>query len=145
MIRHAIKPAFVEHVPDRMDESVLYISRRYAIAVHLCCCGCRGEVVTPLSPAAWRLFVEGDRVSLYPSVGNWGLVCRSHYWIRNNSVVWAPTISHRQAALVRHRDQRDLARHVETANSRKTPLARREQPRGLRKFLQQLLRNLKGS
>jgi hypothetical protein len=27
---------------------VIYISERYATAVHLCCCGCGYEVVTPL-------------------------------------------------------------------------------------------------
>ena len=24
-----------------------------------------------------------------PSIGNWSFPCRSHYWIRNNTVQWA--------------------------------------------------------
>src|SRR5690606_9199611 len=39
--------------------------------------------------AQWRLIYDGVSVSLSPSVGNWDLPCRSHYWIRNNKIEWA--------------------------------------------------------
>lgn len=55
----AIRPKYVQHVPDRLEEGVLYISERFKICSHLCACGCKEEVVTPLSHAEWRLFKEG--------------------------------------------------------------------------------------
>lgn len=61
----------------------------YTTAVHLCACGCGSEVVTPLSPFDWKLLFNGETLSLTPSIGNWGFLCQSHYWIRNNGVYWA--------------------------------------------------------
>lgn len=81
--------SFVDYVPENPDEGQLYISTEFATAVHLCACGCRKEVVTPLSPAGWSLTYDGDSVSLRPSIGNWGFDCRSHYWIKSNDVVWS--------------------------------------------------------
>jgi hypothetical protein len=51
MKRTTLVLAFVDHMPEQLQEGVLYVSGRYALAMHLCCCGCGGEVVTPLSPA----------------------------------------------------------------------------------------------
>jgi hypothetical protein len=36
------------------------------------------------------MIYDGETVSLDPSVGNWSLPCRSHYWIRRGAVRWAP-------------------------------------------------------
>jgi hypothetical protein len=80
---------FVEFIPDVVEEGKLYVSIEYATVVHKCCCGCGKEVVTPLSPADWRLIFDGKTISLDPSIGNWSFPCRSHYWIRNNRVRWA--------------------------------------------------------
>lgn len=79
----------VEFIPEQLDEGVLYVSRRYATAVHKCCCGCGQEVVTPLSPRDWRLMPGNGGVRLSPSIGNWSYPCRSHYWIWDGRVVWA--------------------------------------------------------
>ncbi|MBK7143581.1 MAG: hypothetical protein IPH75_16080 [bacterium] len=81
---------FVEKIPDKLDEKVLYVSSKYGTAVHKCFCGCGEEVVTPLSPTDWKLSFNGKTVSLYPSIGNWSLKCQSHYWIKNGRVVWVP-------------------------------------------------------
>jgi hypothetical protein len=89
---------FVEYIPDELKERTLYISLKYGTATHKCCCGCGREVVTPLSPAAWRLEFNGKSVSLYPSIGNWSLPCKSHYFITNNKVVWASQWSKGQIA-----------------------------------------------
>ena len=80
---------FVETIPDDLDEGTIYVSIRYATVVHLCCCGCGNEVVTPLSPTDWRLTFNGQSVSLDPSVGNWSFPCQSHYWIRRDTAIWA--------------------------------------------------------
>lgn len=70
---------FVDAAPERPSVATLYVSIRYASAIHLCACGCGRKVVTPLSPHDWRLIFDGDTVSLYPSVGNWSFPCQSHY------------------------------------------------------------------
>ena len=89
---------FVEFIPDELKEQMLYISIIYATAVHKCCCGCGREVVTPLSPTAWRLIFDGKSVSLYPSIGNWSLPCQSHYFITRNKAVWARKWTEEQIA-----------------------------------------------
>lgn len=81
---------FVDHAPETLEEGILYISIPFTSALHLCCCGCRREVVTPLTPCDWRLIFDGQTVSLEPSIGNWSFPCRSHYWIRRSTVRWIP-------------------------------------------------------
>jgi len=101
---------FVDIIPERFHPGVLYISRRYATASHLCCCGCGLEVVTPLNPAKWRLTEDADRVSLRPSIGNWSFPCGSHYWIASNQVRWAGGMSPEMIAAVKARDRHDAER-----------------------------------
>lgn len=102
-----IQPKFVEYIPEYLDSGVLYISRRYSTASHLCCCGCGLEVVTPLNPAKWRLAERGGTVSLAPSIGNWSFPCKSHYWIAGNKVCWASSMSPEMIASVKARDRAD--------------------------------------
>ncbi len=102
-----IKPEFVEFVPTALEPGVLYISRRYKTASHLCVCGCGNRVVTPLNPSAWRIIERNGTVSLFPSIGSFDLPCESHYWIRDNKIAWAAKLSERQIAEVRERDSRD--------------------------------------
>lgn len=109
-----IKPEFVDFIPETLEPGVLYVSKRYSTASHLCCCGCGLEVVTPLNPAKWRLLESNGAVSLNPSVGNWSFPCRSHYWINGNRVQWAGAMSAERIAAVKARDRRD----VETMVSR---------------------------
>jgi len=80
--------AFLRTAPDELRANTIYISTDHAVAMHLCCCGCGTEVVTPLSPSDWKLIFDGESVSLYPSIGNFNFKCQSHYWIRNNRVLW---------------------------------------------------------
>lgn len=103
----SLQPHFVEYLPEQLDPGVLYISRRFSTATHLCCSGCGSEVVTPLNPAKWRLTERGGKVSLAPSIGNWNLPCQSHYWITDNQVRFAPAISPKMIAAVKARDRRD--------------------------------------
>ncbi|WP_372837466.1 DUF6527 family protein [Phaeovulum sp.] len=103
-----IKPEFVEFIPENLAPGVLYISKRYSTASHLCCCGCGLEVVTPLNPAKWRLIESDGAISLSPSVGSWSFPCRSHYWISGNRVQWAAVMSAERIAAVKSRDRRDV-------------------------------------
>lgn len=112
-----ITPVFAEFIPQLVEENTLYISDEYSIAVHLCCCGCGEKVVTPLSPVDWRYKVGPNGVSLYPSIGNWDYACRSHYVIRDNSVIWANTMSETQIKLVKQRDYADKQAYIAQRNS----------------------------
>src|SRR5436190_12831832 len=97
---------FVEYIPDDLKEGTVYVCVAFATAVHRCCCGCGKEVVTPLSPTDWQLRFDGRSVSLYPSIGNWGFPCQSHYWIEHNQVKTAQKWSKRQISLGRAQDAR---------------------------------------
>ena len=80
---------FVEYIPENIEDNVIYISVQYSTVSHNCCCGCGNKVVTPLSPTDWNLSYNGETVSIYPSIGNWGFPCQSHYWIRDNKIKWS--------------------------------------------------------
>jgi hypothetical protein len=72
-----------------MEDGVLYVSRRFELAIHLCACGCRGEAVTPFDKAApgWEL-TEGDGgPTLRPSIGHQHWPCGSHYYVTDGRVV----------------------------------------------------------
>lgn len=77
---------FVDFIPEKIEEGVLYVSIEYCVAVHKCVCGCGNEVVTPLSPTDWEISFDGKSVSLSPSIGNWNLECKSHYFITRNKI-----------------------------------------------------------
>jgi hypothetical protein len=147
-------PEFVELAPPELKEGVLYVSMVYGSAVHKCCCGCGEKVVTPFSPTDWKLAFDGETVSLHPSIGNWGFKCRSHYWIRENEVHWAPQWSeaqikagrlHDRNAKLRYFGHRDLKPH--SASSQDGPDGKEAQPRsgwqtiqsGAKVFLQRLI------
>lgn len=115
-----IRPEFVEFIPRELDYGVLYISERYQTASHLCASGCGEKVVTPLSPADWRLHKDkGGLVTLHPSIGNWNLPCRSHYWIRKNRIQWAGRMTPIQIERVKAKDIADKARYIDEVNRKK--------------------------
>lgn len=95
---------FVEIIPEDIEENTIYISILYATAIHKCCCGCNEEVVTPITPNDWTLSYNGEGISLSPSIGNWSFNCRSHYWIKNNQIIWASDWSKEQVILGRKND-----------------------------------------
>jgi Family of unknown function (DUF6527) len=109
---------FVEFIPSEIEEKVLYISIEYDIAKHKCACGCGANIVTSLSPARWRLTYDGETVSLYPSIGNWNHPCKSHYFITNDKVVWAGSISEEAIRKVVKHDQEALRNHINNGTKR---------------------------
>jgi len=106
MIRiRQLVPRFVTHMPQPLEPGVLYVSMEYATSIHLCCCGCGEEVVTPLAPTDWSLTFNGDSISLWPSIGNWNFKCRSHYIIEQNRVLVARPWSDDRVEYGRFRDK----------------------------------------
>lgn len=102
--RTTFKHVFVQHVPEQLEEGVLYVSTEYATVAHKCYCGCGSEVITPLSPTDWRLTFDGESITLYPSIGNWSFACRSHYWIERGKVIPARQWSEYEIAAGREND-----------------------------------------
>lgn len=105
MITQFLTHEFVEYLPDNISEGVIYISIPFATATHLCCCGCKKEAVTPISPTDWSLIFDGKTVSLNPSIGNWSFPCQSHYWIEKNRISWSDKWSDRKVKAGRNFDR----------------------------------------
>jgi len=104
-MKNQLTHKFVKNIPRELEDETVYVSIEYATAIHKCCCGCGNEVVTPISPTDWKLTFDGETISLYPSIGNWGLKCQSHYWIVNNRVKWAPKWSKKRIEYTRNAEE----------------------------------------
>jgi hypothetical protein len=78
----------VEFMPAQLESGVLYVSKKYRTAAHLCACGCGEKVRTQLGDLGWSLTKGRSGPTLYPSIGNWQKPCRSHYFIRDGRVLW---------------------------------------------------------
>lgn len=111
---------FVEYLPDTLEDGIVYVSIKFSTVAHRCFCGCGEEVVTPLSPTDWRLTFDGESISLDPSIGNWSLACRSHYWLTDNQVHWAAAWTKQQIERGRYLDRFQKREHFK----------RRDQPSG---------------
>lgn len=112
MMHHShINHQFVRHIPWDIRPGMLYISMEYGTAIHSCCCGCGEEIVTPFTPTDWKMTFDGETVSLWPSIGNWNLACRSHYVIRHGQVIKAVPWSNRRIAAERRKDKAAKARY----------------------------------
>jgi hypothetical protein len=85
---NSLKHEFVEVIPEKLKEGMLYVCIEHGMAAHNCCCGCGTEIYTPITPTDWKLTYDGETVTLDPSIGNSTFPCESHYWIRRNQVRW---------------------------------------------------------
>ena len=88
-----LKPEFVDEITDQLKEGVIYISLKYGVAIHLCCCGCMEKTVTDLKPKwkdGWNLQDNDGKITLRPSIGNFigEIPYHAHYFITNNKIEW---------------------------------------------------------
>lgn len=107
MVTRRFESAFVTSVPAEPADGVLYVSIEYKTAIHLCACGCGHEVVTPIGRGrrGWTITYDGEAVSPWPSVGNHGFPCQSHYWIGQGGWVrWDTSWSEAEVARARKGD-----------------------------------------
>ncbi|WP_286854051.1 MULTISPECIES: DUF6527 family protein [unclassified Proteiniphilum] len=116
-----MKHKFVDVIPENLEDEVLYISIKYATAIHLCACGCKNEVVTPFSPTDWQFIFDGKTVSLSPSIGNWSFKCQSHYFIKNDEFVFMRRWTNKEIKDGRKKDKKRKSRYFKKA--RISPLA----------------------
>lgn len=112
---------FVGYIPEDIEQGTLYISIPYATAVHKCCCGCGQEVVTPFSPTDWKLLFDGDSISLNPSIGNWEFACKSHYFIRNNQVIWCKQWDKQQILHGKEQDSKNKSGYYTSKRATESP------------------------
>lgn len=112
-----VSPQWVTSFPTPMRPGILYVSTEYNSCGHLCACGCNNEVITPLSPAHWRLTYDGETISLAPSIGNGSLACNSHYWIHRNEVEWSRPLTPSEFSRAHLRDRRTLEECVEAQSA----------------------------
>ncbi len=96
----------VRYMPKELKPCVLYVSEEFAIAIHLCACGCGSKIKTPLGPTEWSVKQTKSGPTLRPSVGNWQEACQSHYWITRGDIVWAEKWTPEQIAAGRRREEK---------------------------------------
>jgi len=84
-----IKLLEVNYLPTELEPGILYVSKKYGVAGHLCPCGCGNKIILPLGSTEWHLTIRKGKPTLYPSLGNWQLSCKSHYWIINGEIEWS--------------------------------------------------------
>lgn len=108
----------VEFMPKALEPGILYVSKKYGTAAHLCACGCGEKVRTPLGPAEWKLTEGPLGPTLRPSVGNWQRPCRSHYVISDGQVHWAGDASDEVVAAGRRREEYRRQEYYESRRPR---------------------------
>lgn len=108
---------WVEDMPERMEVATLYISVKHRLTEHLCACGCGTEVSLPLGRSEWRLIYDGDSVSVWPSVGNWRLRCKSHYVIQESETLWCNQWSDERILAGREKDRKQKLLDIRRKNT----------------------------
>ncbi len=88
-----LRPIFVEVMPpfDSIKDGEIWISHKYRTINMRCPCACGDLTVLSLHPSRWHVCFDGKSVSLRGPTGGsvWANSgCGSHYFIRNNAVVW---------------------------------------------------------
>lgn len=128
MRHNQVNPCFVKGIPRKLEPGILYVSMEYGTVVHSCCCGCGLEVVTPLTPTDWKLTFDGEAISLWPSVGNWNLPCRSHYVIQGNRVIEAGPWDKTQIDAEKRRDKAAKTNYYSQTESPTAPKELKPKP-----------------
>jgi hypothetical protein len=115
----------VQYIPRTLESGVLYVAEEFGAAVHSCACGCGSKVSTPLEPTEWALEETASGPTLTPSVGNWQLPCRSHYWIRGGEIIWSGTWTPEQVAIGRKAEEQRRREYHEALDRKRVGRLRR--------------------
>lgn len=115
-----IKLLKVEYLPKDLEKGILYVSEKFGIAGHLCPCGCENKIMTPLDPSEWSFKEINKKPTLYPSIGNWQLPCRSHYWITNGNIEWSYDWSEEEIIAGRNAEERKRKAYYDELEAKQT-------------------------
>lgn len=103
----------VESIPRDLEPGILYVSKEFGTAHHLCACGCGSRIRTPLGPTEWELVETVAGPTLRPSIGNWQRPCQSHYWIWGGQIKWATQWTEREILEGRAKEERKRQQYYE--------------------------------
>ena len=87
MRKKKLKHLFVDSIPATLQDGVVYVCPKHNIVSHLCACGCGHRIDTSIDPDEWKFSYDGKGICLFPSIGNWDIPCRSHYFITNDMAI----------------------------------------------------------
>lgn len=89
MKTNKFKVQFVDRIPSNLEDGILYVCISCNVIVHKCACGCGEKTVTPIDKKyGWKMTYDGQAITLRPSIGNFNILCQSHYYITENRVEW---------------------------------------------------------
>lgn len=88
----------VYYMPKELFSGILYVSEEFKVAAHLCPCGCGNKIITPITSVNWMYTEYNNAPTLSPSISNWQLPCKSHYWITKGNIVWSYKLSKEEAS-----------------------------------------------
>lgn len=120
-----IKLEHVHYMPKVLQSGVLYVSKEFRAAAHLCACGCGAKIRTPLTPTEWSLKETQAGPTLRPSIGNWQQKCQSHYWINQGEIRWADKWSPEQIAAGRSAEEMRRRSYYDTRDRQRGGILRR--------------------
>ena len=103
MKTNKFKVEFVDKIPSNLKDGILYVCISCNVIVHRCACGCGERTITPIDKKyGWVMKYDGQAITLRPSIGNFSIPCRSHYYITDNNVEWieSPEQAHNKMLLV---------------------------------------------
>ena len=88
MMIESLTLKLVESMPETKQEGILYYSKEFELAIHLCACGCKEEAVTPIREGEWSLTITNDIPTMSPSIGNFNPPpYHAHYWIKDGKII----------------------------------------------------------
>ncbi len=73
----------VEFIPSELKQDIIYVSKEYETATHLCLCGCGNLSVTPINKGGWNLTILENKLTMKPSILNNNCPNKYHYIITN--------------------------------------------------------------
>lgn len=88
---HQLKVVQTEFIDQDIPPGILYVSKRFNLAIHLCACGCGCKTVMPIDPEdGWVMSGTDEIITFRPSILNPVPFCPNgaHYYITENRIDW---------------------------------------------------------
>jgi hypothetical protein len=131
----SFKLSEVHYLPKEFEPGILYFSKEFEVAGHLCPCGCENKIITPINPIEWTLEITKHGPTLYPSIGNWQLPCKSHYWITRGEVEWSYEMSVEEIIAGNKCEEERREKYYETLQKKSSKSILRRISKWLKKLL----------
>ena len=108
-----LRPIFIDLLPEthEIGPGELWISLKHRTINLRCPCDCGDLTVLSLHPSQWHVYFDGKTVSLKGPTGGsvWANSgCGSHYFIKNNTVIWSHGIDPDRHVEYEHTERKRL-------------------------------------